>query len=70
MGELAQLNQSHSLYQQIFKNICAVIQGKDDALRKVLAAFFTGQHVLLEDMPGTGKTTLAKALAGSGKSDF
>lgn len=70
MGEPAQLKHSHDLYQQIFDNISTVIQGKDDALRKLLAAFFTGQHVLLEDVPGTGKTTLAKALAGSVKSDF
>jgi len=70
MGELAQLNRSHNLYQKIFENVCTVIQGKDAALRKLLAAFFTGQHVLLEDVPGTGKTTLAKALAGTVRSDF
>ncbi len=39
-------------------------------MRKLLAAFFTGQHVLLEDVPGTGKTTLAKALAASLRCSF
>ncbi|MGB8702647.1 MAG: MoxR family ATPase [Thermosynechococcaceae cyanobacterium] len=40
-----------------------MIKGQDGAIRKLLAAFFSGGHVLLEDSPGTGKTTLAKALA-------
>jgi len=70
MAVLAKLNQHHQVYQRIFGNLASVIKGKDDALRKLLAAFFTGQHVLLEDVPGTGKTTMAKALAGSVTSDF
>ncbi|MDH5650222.1 MAG: AAA family ATPase, partial [Gammaproteobacteria bacterium] len=52
-------------YQALLNNLQKVIIGKDDALRKLLAAFFTGHHVLLEDVPGTGKTTMAKALAAS-----
>ena len=39
-----------------------VIRGKDDLLKKVLAAVLAGGHVLLEDLPGTGKTTLGRAL--------
>ena len=70
MGVLAQLHQSQNVYERICNNICSVIKGQDAALRKLLAAFFTGQHVLLEDLPGTGKTTMAKALAGSITSDF
>ena len=46
-------------------NIERVIHGQRDSLRKLLAAFATGGHVLLEDFPGTGKTTVAKALARS-----
>jgi MoxR-like ATPase len=53
------------LYQQLFANIRRVIKGQDAVIRKVLAAFLGGGHVLLEDSPGTGKTTLAKALAQS-----
>jgi MoxR-like ATPase len=40
-----------------------VIRGQDGTVRRLLAAFASGGHVLLDDFPGTGKTTLAKALA-------
>ncbi len=39
-----------------------VIQGKREVLQKVIACMLSGGHVLLEDLPGVGKTTLAKAL--------
>src|SRR5262245_38903936 len=41
------------------------MRGSHDAVRKLLAAFASGGHVLIEDYPGTGKTTLAKSLAAS-----
>ena len=52
-------------YQRLSENIQTVIKGQPIAIRKLLAAFVSGGHVLLEDYPGTGKTTLAKALAFS-----
>ncbi len=42
-----------------------MIRGKDEGLRLIMTALMAGGHVLLEDVPGTGKTTLAKALAQS-----
>ncbi|WP_319420720.1 AAA family ATPase [Pleurocapsa sp. FMAR1] len=53
------------IYEKIYHNIQRVMQGQSTAIRNLLAGFASGGHVLLEDYPGTGKTTLAKALAYS-----
>ena len=53
------------LSQRLAANIGRVMKGQPAAIRKLLAAFASGGHVLLDDFPGTGKTTLAKALARS-----
>lgn len=49
----------------ILENIKKVIIGKDDAIEKVLICFFARGHLLIEDVPGVGKTTLVKALSKS-----
>lgn len=61
----AQRLSGQETYQRLFDNIATVVKGQPTAIRKLLAAFVSGGHVLLEDYPGTGKTTLAKALAAS-----
>src|SRR5436189_1264649 len=56
---------ARELYQKIATNIATIMQGQAGSTRKLLAAFASGGHVLLDDFPGTGKTTMAKALACS-----
>lgn len=51
--------------QRILENVKKVIIGKDDVIELLLVAVLCEGHVLLEDVPGTGKTTLARALAAS-----
>ncbi len=56
-------DRARQVYQNIAGNIAQVMQGQAGSTRFLLAALASGGHVLLEDFPGTGKTTLAKALA-------
>lgn len=64
------LQQGHDAYLRLSSSITGIVYGQDIALRQLLAALAAGGHVLLEDFPGTGKTTLAKALAASIGADF
>lgn len=59
-----------SLIQTIKYNIQQVMIGNDDTIELLLASLLAGGHVLLEDVPGTGKTVLAKSMARSTNSDF
>jgi len=52
-------------YTAIADNVAKVMQGQRETVRKIVAAMISGGHILLEDYPGTGKTTLAKAIARS-----
>jgi MoxR-like ATPase len=51
--------------EQLIQNLGRTIVGKSEAIRLVLVAMFSGGHALLEDVPGVGKTLLAKSLARS-----
>ena len=60
--EYAQIS---TLAQKLNESIGSVIVGKSKQIELILTALFAGGHVLLEDVPGTGKTTMAKSLAKS-----
>lgn len=49
--------------KKITNNISKVIIGKDESIELAAIALIAKGHILLEDVPGTGKTTLAKSLA-------
>jgi MoxR-like ATPase len=54
-----------SIFDSIVSNVAKVIHGKDDPIRLALVCLLSEGHLLLEDVPGVGKTTLAKALSKS-----
>ena len=51
--------------ERLVRNVEQVVLGKDDEVRLILAALVADSHVLLEDVPGTAKTMLARSIAGS-----
>lgn len=64
---------NESMYQvaeDLQRQINAVILGKPDIVRLCLAALFAGEHILLEDVPGVGKTMMGKAIAKSINGQF
>ena len=60
----------HKLFEAFVDNVNSVIHGKDDVVRLSLVAVCAGGHILFEDVPGVGKSMLARAIGASMKSDM
>lgn len=61
---------SHASVIQLIDSLSRVLLGKRTQIAQMVAALLAGGHVLVEDLPGTGKTTLAKSLALAIRADF
>lgn len=59
-----------TLVSELENNIAQVVLGKPEAIRLSVLTLLSGEHLLLEDVPGVGKTLLAKAMARSVSGDF
>ena len=59
-----------SYAQKVIENCGKIIVGKDEVIRQVTVSFLCGGHVLLEDVPGTGKTMLLRAFSKTVGGDF
>ncbi|MEM9494153.1 MAG: AAA family ATPase, partial [Myxococcota bacterium] len=58
-------SEATSALRQVEANVARVIRGKPDAIRLAVTALLARGHLLIEDIPGVGKTTLARSLAAS-----
>ena len=58
------------MFEQIIKNISKNVIGNDKYIKISLAAILSGGHILIEDLPGTGKTTFAKSITAALNLDF
>ncbi len=67
---IVNIDEIKKMGEKIRNNISEVIVGKEDVIDLVITALFCSGHVLLEDVPGVGKTVLAKCLAKSIECDF
>jgi len=63
-------NNAHNTVQQLENQLGKALAGKADVIRQVIICLLSHGHVLIEDVPGVGKTTLAQALAASLHTDF
>ena len=71
MTEQAQIGADvYDLVSQLETNMCRVVLGKPEVVRLCTVALLAGEHVLLEDVPGVGKTLIGKTLARSVNGKF
>ena len=59
-----------ALAARVRENVGKVIVGKEEQFDLIFAAMIAGGHVLLEDVPGTGKTVMARSIAASMRCNF
>ena len=59
------MNESQEIIDKLKQNITNIIKGKNDVIELVITALISDGHILLEDFPGCGKTTLAKTIGNS-----
>jgi MoxR-like ATPase len=62
-GHATDFKNAHALARRLVEGLAAVIRGKETVLEHLVTALLAGGHVLIEDVPGLGKTTLAKTVA-------
>ncbi|MCS7465800.1 AAA family ATPase [Stieleria sp. ICT_E10.1] len=64
------MQHAYETARRLRENMETVILGKNEAVRSIVLTLLAGEHLLLEDVPGVGKTLAAKALAGSIDTEF
>lgn len=62
MNSTSDIPKAHEISKKLCHSLSRVIRGRDDTIKLIITALFADGHVLLEDYPGSGKTTLAKNL--------
>ena len=64
------MNQYSERLRIIMEEVSGVITGKEETIKKVLMAILAGGHILIEDIPGVGKTTLAVSFSKAMRMDY
>ena len=59
------VRQVASVFHALIDNVESIVRGKAESIRLALCCLLTEGHLLIDDVPGTGKTSMAKAIAGS-----
>lgn len=68
-GAVTTVEEAHEVARRLAERLRAAVRGREDVIDLVLTALFADGHVLLEDYPGSGKTTLARALGAAIEAD-